>query len=145
MAVSEKPVGANIDEDMLHQAEAGNVTPAKEEVTEDESKYPTGLALWSILGPVTIAYFLIFLDMCVVSTATPAITLRFNSLIDVGWYGGAYQLGSSSLQPLTGKIYSHFNTKVGSHRGSNPPPPTLRDNGDLILISYSSGPSSYSF
>lgn len=133
MAVSEKPVDATIGEDRLHQAEFGNANPAKEEVPEDESKYPTGLALWSILGPVTIAYFLIFLDMCVVSTATPAITLRFNSLIDVGWYGGAYQLGSSSLQPLTGKIYSHFNTKVGSRLLTNLPP--LWENGGLILTS----------
>lgn len=86
---------------------------SKAEAADDDSKFPTGVALWSILGPVTIAYFLVFLDMCVVSTATPAITQRFNSLVDVGWYGGAYQLGSSALQPLTGKIYSHFNIKVG--------------------------------
>ncbi|KAL6233344.1 hypothetical protein BDW75DRAFT_242144 [Aspergillus navahoensis] len=81
------------------------------DATEKDGKFPTGLALWSILGPVTVAYFLVFLDMCVVSTATPAITQRFNSLVDVGWYGGAYQLGSAALQPLTGKIYSHFNIK----------------------------------
>jgi len=77
----------------------------------DEGDYPTGVALASILGPVTLAYFLVFFDMCVVSTAAPAITLQFNSLIDIGWYGGAYQLGNSALQPLTGKIYSHFSTK----------------------------------
>ncbi|EEH06654.1 efflux pump [Histoplasma capsulatum G186AR] len=81
--------------------------------TEDD-KFPTGLASWSILGPITIAYFLIFLDMCVVSTAAPAITRQFSSLVDIGWYGGAYQLGNSALQPLTGKIYSHFNIKLGS-------------------------------
>ncbi|KAF3054691.1 Efflux pump afoB [Trichoderma lentiforme] len=86
-------------------------TTSGNEIAEDDSKYPSGAVLWSILAPVTIAYFLVFLDMCVVSTATPAITARFNSLIDVGWYGGAYQLGSSALQPLTGKIYSHFNIK----------------------------------
>lgn len=90
-----------------------DIVTCKNEAADDDSKFPTGIALWSILGPVTIAYFLVFLDMCVVSTATPAITERFNSLVDVGWYGGAYQLGSSALQPLTGKIYSHFNIKVG--------------------------------
>ncbi|CAI7624687.1 unnamed protein product [Penicillium palitans] len=88
-----------------------DIVTCKNEAADDDSKFPTGIALWSILGPVTIAYFLVFLDMCVVSTATPAITERFNSLVDVGWYGGAYQLGSSALQPLTGKIYSHFNIK----------------------------------
>ncbi|KAJ5272899.1 hypothetical protein N7478_008024 [Penicillium angulare] len=84
---------------------------SKPDATDEETKFPTGIALWSILGPVTIAYFLVFLDMCVVSTATPSITARFDSLVDVGWYGGAYQLGSSALQPLTGKIYSHFNIR----------------------------------
>lgn len=110
----------SIDINMVLSDEGGEVekygsdsADSKDEAAEDDSNFPSGVALWSILGPVTIAYFLVFLDMCVVSTATPAITQRFNSLIDVGWYGGAYQLGSSALQPLTGKIYSHFNIKVG--------------------------------
>ncbi|KAJ5676565.1 uncharacterized protein N7477_002198 [Penicillium maclennaniae] len=93
------------------EKDASDDIVSKNRTADDESKFPTGLALWSILGPVTIAYFLVFLDMCVVSTATPAITQRFNSLVDVGWYGGAYQLSNSALQPLTGKIYSHFNIK----------------------------------
>lgn len=85
-----------------------------EEEEDDESKYPTGVALWAVLVPVTIGYFLYFLDTCIVATASPAITLRFDSLIDIGWYGGAYQLGNSAVRPLTGKMYSHFNTKVSS-------------------------------
>ncbi|MCJ1434877.1 hypothetical protein MMC27_004247 [Xylographa pallens] len=84
---------------------------AVEEEEEDETKYPSGVALWSILVPITIGYFLMFLDTCIVATASPVITLRFDSLVDIGWYGGAYQLGNSAVQPLTGKIYSHFNTK----------------------------------
>ncbi|KAJ5188443.1 hypothetical protein N7491_004768 [Penicillium cf. griseofulvum] len=108
----------SIDTNMVLSDKSGDVEKygsdsvhSKDETAEDESNFPSGVALWSILGPVTIAYFLVFLDMCVVSTATPAITQRFNSLVDVGWYGGAYQLGSSALQPLTGKIYSHFDIK----------------------------------
>lgn len=108
MSDSEKPIDLN----RLPLEETGDVVPSKEEATEDESKFPTGMALWAILGPITVAYFLMFLDMCVVSTASPTITLEFNSLIDVGWYGGAYQLGNSALQPLTGKLYSHFSTKA---------------------------------
>ena len=40
-----------------------------------------------ILVPVILTYFLWFLDLAVLSTATPAITSEFNSLVDVGWYG----------------------------------------------------------
>ncbi|KIW67595.1 hypothetical protein PV04_06833 [Phialophora macrospora] len=73
--------------------------------------YPTGIKRALIIGPVTLTYFLFFLDLAVVSTATPAITSQFNSLVDVGWYGGAYQLGSAAFQPLTGKIYRYFSIK----------------------------------
>ncbi|KAJ6095568.1 efflux pump [Penicillium sp. IBT 16267x] len=73
--------------------------------------YPTGLSLTLILTSVTLAYFLFFLDLAVMSTATPAITSQFNSLVDVGWYGGAYQLGSAAFQSLSGKIYSQFSIK----------------------------------
>ena len=55
--------------------------------SEKEREYPTGLKRAMILIPMTLAYFLVFLDLAVVSTATPAITSEFNSLIDVGWYG----------------------------------------------------------
>lgn len=104
---------------MQSRADADNAVPSKEVVVpsdhegedEDEDKYPSGVALWTVLVPVTIGYFLMFLDTCVVATASPVITVRFDSLIDIGWYGGAYQLGNSAVQPLTGKIYSHFSTK----------------------------------
>ncbi|KAH8906887.1 MFS general substrate transporter [Coniochaeta sp. PMI_546] len=79
--------------------------------SEHQLEYPTGLKRAFILLPVTLAYFLFFLDLAIVSTATPAITSRFNSLVDVGWYGGAYQLGGSAFQPLSGKIYKYFSTK----------------------------------
>ncbi|OQE26979.1 hypothetical protein PENFLA_c006G06143 [Penicillium flavigenum] len=78
---------------------------------EPKSNYPTGLPLTLILTSVTLSYFLFFLDLAVISTATPAITSQFDSLIDVGWYGGAYQLGSAAFQPLSGKIYSQFPIK----------------------------------
>lgn len=43
--------------------------------------------------------------------AIPRITSDFHSLPDVGWYGSAYLLANCSLQPLAGKIYTHFNSK----------------------------------
>ncbi|KAL4738032.1 major facilitator superfamily domain-containing protein [Aspergillus similis] len=86
---------------------------ASSEDAEAETKiqYPSGWRVTMILTSVTLAYFLFFLDLAVLSTATPAITSQFDSLVDVGWYGGAYQLGSAAFQPLTGKIYSQFSIK----------------------------------
>ncbi len=74
--------------------------------------YPTGLKLTSILAGATMAYYLLFLDLAIISTATPAITTEFDALIDIGWYAGAYQLASAALQPLSGKIYTYFSLKV---------------------------------
>ena len=79
---------------------------------EDRYEYPTGLKLASILAGSTIAYFLLFLDLSIISTATPAITTEFDALTDIGWYAGAYQLASAALQPLSGKIYTYFSLKV---------------------------------
>ena len=91
----------------------GNDTEKKDVSNPAEThEYPSGIAKALILGSVTLIYFLFFLDLAVVSTATPAITSDLKSLVDVGWYGGAYQLGSSALQPLTGKIYRYFSTKA---------------------------------
>ncbi|KAF3067388.1 putative HC-toxin efflux carrier TOXA [Daldinia childiae] len=51
------------------------------------------------------------LDNTILATAIPYITDEFHSLLDVGWYGSAYQLACSALQPFGGKIYSKFNSK----------------------------------
>lgn len=69
-----------------------------------------------IMIPVTLAYFLVMLDNSVITTAVPSITSHFNSLLDIGWYGSAYQLASSAFVPMSGKIYTHFSTKAGTCR-----------------------------
>ncbi len=57
-----------------------NIVP---QTTQDEL---SRIARILILVPVILTYFLWFLDLAVISTATPAITSEFNSLVDVGWY-----------------------------------------------------------
>jgi MFS family permease len=59
-----------------------------------------------------VTVFLIGLDQMIVATAIPKITTEFKSLDDVGWYGSAYMLTTTSLQPSFGKIYSFFNVKI---------------------------------
>lgn len=59
-------------------------TPSSDD-TELTYEYPTGLSVTLILISITLAYFLFFLDLAVISTATPAITSQFDSLVDVGW------------------------------------------------------------
>ncbi|KAF2996712.1 hypothetical protein E8E13_005642 [Curvularia kusanoi] len=74
--------------------------------------YLDGFRVWAFLISMTLVYFLMMLDMSILSTAIPYITDEFKSLLDVGWYGAAYQLCAASFQPLTGKMYARFNSKV---------------------------------
>ncbi|KAI8277304.1 Efflux pump mlcE, partial [Colletotrichum sp. SAR11_57] len=81
--------------------------------TEDNSQeYVSGVKLGLIVVSVSLACFLTVMDISVISTAIPKITDDFKSLVDVGWYGSAYNLGSAALVPLTGKMYNHFNLKI---------------------------------
>ncbi|KAL4958416.1 major facilitator superfamily domain-containing protein [Aspergillus filifer] len=59
-----------------------------------------------------IATILISLDTSVIATAIPAITSKFNSAGDIAWYGAAYPLTMSALQPLSGKIAMIFSLRA---------------------------------
>lgn len=93
------------------QGDADKSSPVP--AVEYEHVFPTGIKLVAILAGVTVSYFLLFLDLAIISTATPAITTEFDSLTDLGWYSSAYQLASAAFQPLSGKIYRFFPLKVG--------------------------------
>lgn len=77
----------------------------------EHEEYISGIKLTLVLTAITIVYFLVMLDTTIVATAIPYITNDFHSLLDVGWYGSAYLLSSSALQPLSGKVYSKLNSK----------------------------------
>ncbi|OLN93194.1 putative HC-toxin efflux carrier TOXA 21 [Colletotrichum chlorophyti] len=102
---------------------------------EEDHEYITGFKLIAVLGSVTLTAFLMLLDGSIIGTAVPSITSEFHSLDDVGWYVAAYQLAryvrfgvstaamkirvtvsliinSAALQPLTGKMYTQYSSKV---------------------------------
>nr|AIJ02309.1 MFS transporter [Talaromyces funiculosus] len=79
--------------------------------TEQESQYLEGAKLYGILVGLTIATFLISLDVSVIATATPSITSQFHATTDIGWYGATYHLTMCSLQPLSGKISTTFSLR----------------------------------
>ena len=78
---------------------------------EDAYEYLTGFKLALVMGTVALAAFLIFLDSAIIATAIPKITAEFHSILDIGWYASAYLLANCSLQPLSGKLYTHFSSK----------------------------------
>lgn len=89
----------------------GTTDSAGEEEIEDESKYPKALPLALLTFGLCTSTFTVALDNTIIATAIPRITTVFNSLNDVGWYGSAYLLTTTSLQPSFGKVYTYFNVK----------------------------------
>lgn len=83
----------------------------EDEEAEDESKYISGLKLWTLSFGLCLTTFVIALDNTIIATAIPKITSVFNSLEDVGWYGSSYLLTTTSLQPSFGKVYTYFDVK----------------------------------
>lgn len=81
------------------------------ETSTPDQEYLSGFPLIILMVSMTLVAFLMLLDISIIATAIPRITSQFHSLDDVGWYGSAYLLANCSLQPLTGKIYTHCNSK----------------------------------
>ncbi|KIW11817.1 hypothetical protein PV08_09090 [Exophiala spinifera] len=78
---------------------------------EDTTNYPRGFKLITLIIALCLAVFLVALDQTIIATAIPKITDRFNSVNDIGWYGSAYFLTSTALQPSFGRIYKFFQIK----------------------------------
>jgi hypothetical protein len=80
----DKPLQDGTKTYSVQNQDGADESPSSEDA-ELKHGYPTGLPVTLILTSVTLAYFLFFLDLAVISTATPVITSQFNSLVDVGW------------------------------------------------------------
>ncbi|KAN0119374.1 major facilitator superfamily transporter [Hyaloscypha variabilis] len=78
---------------------------------EDESIYPTGIALLLIFISLCTTTFVVALDATIIATAIPTITSQFKSLNDVAWYNAAYLLSTCAFQLPYGRAYSLFGTK----------------------------------
>uniref|UniRef100_A0A093V1Z8 Putative HC-toxin efflux carrier TOXA n=1 Tax=Talaromyces marneffei PM1 TaxID=1077442 RepID=A0A093V1Z8_TALMA len=90
----------------IQDRDQGYASPAYEKVV-----YPSALKASIIVSGLFLASFLVALDQTIISTAIPKITDQFQSVTDVGWYGSAYFLTSTGLQPTFGRIYNIFNIK----------------------------------
>jgi hypothetical protein len=74
-------------------------------------EYPPFAKVLIVLCALYLAVFLVALDQTIIGVAIPKITDQFKSISDIAWYGSAYFLTSTALQPSYGRIY-----KIFSHR-----------------------------
>jgi hypothetical protein len=80
--------------------------------SDDDVVYPTGARVVLILAALMMSVFLVALDQTIISTAIPKITDEFSSIGDIGWYGSAYLLTATALQPTFGRIYTIFSVRA---------------------------------
>ncbi|KAB8259491.1 major facilitator superfamily domain-containing protein [Aspergillus pseudonomiae] len=78
-----------------------------------ETEYPGITKVIVIILALYLAIFLVALDQTIIGVAIPKITDQFKSIEDIAWYGSAYFLTSTALQPSYGRIYKIFSVKWG--------------------------------
>lgn len=93
------------------EGDAPAEVPVTRTATTDNQVYPHGAKLILIIMSLCLAVFLVALDQTIIAPALGAITGEFQSVKDIGWYGAAYLLSTTSLQPSYGSLYSMFAVK----------------------------------
>lgn len=109
---NEKPPKPDWEPPVVDGKEVSTPTESvdKEPPTEQHEYPGLGKLVVIILG-LYLAVLLVALDQTIIGTAIPKITDQFKSIEDVGWYGSAYFLTSTALQPSFGRIYRIFNVR----------------------------------
>ncbi|KAJ6097002.1 MFS toxin efflux pump [Penicillium sp. IBT 16267x] len=86
-------------------------TNTEDAQSNEEPKYPPMSKVIIIILAIYLAAFLVALDQTIIGVAIPKITDQFKSISDIAWYGSAYFLTSTALQPSYGRIYRIFSVK----------------------------------
>ena len=74
-------------------------------------RYMKGLRLGVTILALALGTLLVAIDNTIIAVAIPKISSVFNSLSQVGWYGSAYLLTVTALQPTCGRLYKYFDMK----------------------------------
>ncbi|KAL3472536.1 major facilitator superfamily domain-containing protein [Aspergillus californicus] len=85
--------------------------PKQDIAPTPDPEYPAFTKIVVIILGLYLSVFLVALDQTIISVAIPEITNRFKSIEDIAWYGSAYFLTSTALQPSYGRLYKIFSAK----------------------------------
>jgi hypothetical protein len=84
------------------------VSPYPNQTQSPQTKW----SLTIITISLALGTFLVALDTMIIGIAVPSITSEFKSLDAIAWYGSAYLLTTTALQPSFGKLYTQYNAKT---------------------------------
>lgn len=93
-------------------SQSSTATPNNDATLADSTQYPGGWRLAVIITSLCFGTLLVAIDNTIIGIAIPQISTEFDALDDIGWYGSAYLLTVTALQPTFGNIYKHFDIKI---------------------------------
>ncbi|KAL8827933.1 MAG: hypothetical protein Q9170_006815 [Blastenia crenularia] len=106
------PLPGATDCSKCHDAECARQSPENEGINGTKPEYPQGWRLALIMISLCLGTLLVAIDNTIIGVAVPQISTVFDSLDDVGWYGSAYLLTVTALQPTFGNVYKYFDIKT---------------------------------
>lgn len=77
-----------------------------------DKQYPTGWRFALVITSLVCGILLVAIDNTIIAVAVPKISTDFKALDDVGWYGSAYLLTETALQPTLGNFFKYFDVKL---------------------------------
>lgn len=80
-------------------------------VLTNQPEYPPLSRVVIIMLALFLAMFLVAVDQTIIGVTIPKITDQFKSISDIAWYGSAYFLTSTALQPSFGRVYKIFSVR----------------------------------
>lgn len=101
--------------DPVHEENKEQVNAVNADVSQPEpvdKKYPTGWKFALVITSLVCGVLLVAIDNTIIAVAVPKISTDFKALDDVGWYGSAYLLTETALQPTLGNFYKYFGVKI---------------------------------
>lgn len=106
-----------VHEENNHNKEAVNDVVNADHGSQAESEpidkqYPTGCKFALVITSLVCGVLLVAIDNTIIAVAVPKISTDFKALDHVGWYGSAYLLTETALQPTLGNFYKYFGVKM---------------------------------
>lgn len=104
---NEKDKGIQVDATISNNSK-DPIYPCSNKIQSPQTEW----SLTIITLSLALGTFLVALDTMIIGIAVPSITSEFKSLDAIAWYGSAYLLTTTALQPSFGKLYTQYSAKT---------------------------------
>lgn len=103
------------ENDFNNKRRQDDVMPSIQSTEEHNEMHDSGyLRSWRlavVIISLCLGTLLVAIDTTIIAVAVPKISTYFKAFEDIQWYGSAYLLTVTALQPAFGSIYRYFSAK----------------------------------